>query len=179
METTTIPAQGRCHVNEPFGFMGVNVTMAQTTCFGPSPWFDIHWEPRVKMAASVLAKIQDSWVITGSDFPSEHAAAVMLYIFDVGLPTCGRVRGVTRADVNSRSVADWFSAVSDAVTEASKLLPSRSISDHQDIASKFTLILGRAGVEWEDCITSPTCEEVIRNCLDYLTSKKYVVLRRG
>lgn len=54
--------------------------MAQMTCFGPSRSFDIHWEPRIELAARVLAKIQDSWVITGGGFPSERAAAVVLYL---------------------------------------------------------------------------------------------------
>ena len=153
--------------------------MAQTTCFGPPRRFDNHWEPRIEFAATVLAKFQDHWVATDCEFPCERAAAAILFIFDVGLPTWGRVRGVTRSELKGRTAEHWYLAVSDAVFEASQLLPSLSAAEHEAVAAEFTSILMRASILWEKHAQAPACEAVVRELLGYLTSKKHVALRRG
>ena len=145
--------------------------MAQTTSFGAYPWFDLHWRPRRDLAANVLSKIQDQWLLSDHEFPTESTVAVILHIF-AGLPD------LTRNDVAARTVDEWFSVVSDPITECARLLPKLNLEEHRQTVRSFRAVLVDAVDAWDTAPHSPSCEEVTMQCLRYLASQRYIVLHR-
>jgi len=63
--------------------------MAQTTSFGPFRYFDAHWQPRLDVAADVLRRIQDRWLMADSPFPIEQTIAVILRVFSFDFHASG------------------------------------------------------------------------------------------
>ena len=152
--------------------------MAQITSFRPYPSFDLHWRPRIGLATAVLAEIQNRWVLHDDDFPVRSTTAVILHVFARGTPIWVKLRGVNSDDPELRPVADWLAAVEDPISECRRFLRSLSPTEHQEIVRQFGAILAQASTAWEDSISSPRCEDVVLKCLHFLTSEKFVLLRR-
>ena len=145
--------------------------MAQTTSFGPYPWFDIHWRPRRDLAASVLRKIQDRWLLSDDGFPTESTVAVILHIF-AGMPNAAHNH------VAARTVDEWFSVVSDPITECARLLPKLKLGEHRQTVGSLCALLADTVGAWVDAPHSPSCERVVMQCLQFLASQRYIVLHR-
>lgn len=144
--------------------------------------FESEWRPRLNLAAELLRRFREDWLLTEAPFPTRVVVAALLHVFtfDFHQADYAYYVGITADELWNRSLAEWRSVVGNPEDECRLLCPNRPGFELAELVDACSLRLLQAADTWEH--KGPgviSCEEVAHQMVDELVSRRFVAIRYG